>query len=151
MRANASKRRRTRTNLASLVAPHRAILLYYRCDTPYRAILFKGGWHSPKMVRYPPLVLSFTKAYLRDTLFCNISRDNCAIPPPPKKKQARKSFAILSLQVSRDMKSIVAGPLSWRVPNPPGPNPLVAERAFPTSDHWGRTGVARCAEEMTGI
>ena len=37
------------------------------------------------------------------------------------------------------------------VPNPPGANPLVAERAFPTSDYWGRTGVARCAEEMTGI
>ena len=36
----------------------------------------------------------------------------------------------------------------WRVPNPPGANPLVAERAFSTSDYWGRTGVARCAEEM---
>ena len=35
--------------------------------------------------------------------------------------------------------------LHWRVPNPPGANPLVAERAFPTSDYWGRTGVARCA------
>ena len=31
---------------------------------------------------------------------------------PMKKKQAQKSFAILALQVSRDMKSIVAGPLS---------------------------------------
>ena len=39
-----------------VVAPYRAILRYYRCDTPYSAILFKGGWHSPKMVRYPPLV-----------------------------------------------------------------------------------------------
>ena len=38
-----------------------------------------------------------------------------------------------------------------RVPNPPGANPLVAERAFPTSDYWGCTGVARCEEEMTGI
>ena len=37
----------------------------------------------------------------------------------------------------------------WRVPNPPGANPLIAERAFPTSesDYWSRTGVARCAEE----
>ena len=33
----------------------------------------------------------------------------------------------------------------------PGAKPLVAERAFPTSDYWGRTGVGRCAEEMTGI
>ena len=41
--------------------------------------------------------------------------------------------------------------ISWRVPNPPGANPLVAERAFPTSDYWGRTGVARRAEEMTGV
>ena len=34
---------------------------------------------------------------------------------------------------------------------PLGANPLVAERAFPTSDYWGRKEVARCAEEMTGI
>ena len=27
-----------------------------------------------------PLVLSFTQAHLCDTPFCNISRDNCAIP-----------------------------------------------------------------------
>ena len=33
-------------------------------------------------------------------------------PPPPPQKQARKSFAILSLEVSRDMKSVAAGPLS---------------------------------------
>ena len=39
----------------------------------------------------------------------------------------------------------------WLAPNPPGANPLVAERAFPTSDCLGRTVVARCAEEMTGI
>ena len=42
-------------------------------------------------------------------------------------------------------------PNIWRVPNPPGANPLVAERAFPTSDYCGRTGAARCADEMTGI
>ena len=63
-----------------LVAPYRAILRYYRCDTPHRVILFKGAWHSPKVVRYPPLALSFTKAHLCDTPFCNISRDDCAIP-----------------------------------------------------------------------
>ena len=42
-----------------------------------------------------------------------VSRDNCAIPPL---KKARKRFAILSLQVSRDMKSIAAGPLSALLP-----------------------------------
>ena len=46
---------------------------------------------------------------------------------------------------------IIYAIISWRVPNPPGANPLLAERAFPTSDLWGRTGVASCAEEMTGI
>ena len=98
------------------MAPYRAILRYYRCDTPYRAILFKGSYHSPKMVRYPPpLVLSFAHAHLCDTPFCYVSRDNCAIPPL---KQARKSFAILSLQISRDMKSIVAGPLSQQTKPP---------------------------------
>ena len=66
--------------LSALVAPYCAILRYYRCDTPYRAILFKGGPHFPKMVRYPPLVLGVTQAHLCDTPFCNVSRDNCAIP-----------------------------------------------------------------------
>ena len=32
------------------------------------------------MVRYPLLVLSFTQARLCDTPFCNVLRDNCAIP-----------------------------------------------------------------------
>ena len=41
--------------------------------------------------------------------------------------------------------------ITWRVPNPLGANPLVAERAFPTTDYWGRTAAARCAEEMIGI
>ena len=102
---------------STLVAPYRAILRYYRCDTPYRAILFKGGGHSPKMVRYPPpsYLASFTQAHLCDTPFCNVSRDSYAIPHK-KQKKTRKSFAILSLQVSRDMKSIAAGPLSVRPP-----------------------------------
>ena len=37
-----------------LVAPYRAILRYYRCDTPYRAIVFQGGLALPQLVRYPP-------------------------------------------------------------------------------------------------
>ena len=48
-----------------LVAPYRAILRYYRCDTPYRAILFKGGWHSP---RIPPPYYLVSQRYI------------CAIP-----------------------------------------------------------------------
>ena len=62
------------------MAPYRAILRYYPCDTPYCEILFKGGQQSPKTVRYPPSVLSFTQAHLCGTPVCNISRDKCAIP-----------------------------------------------------------------------
>ena len=59
---------------------------------------------------------SCTQTCQCDTPFCNISRDICAIPPG---KRARKHFAILSPKVSRDMKSIAAGPLSshTRIPH----------------------------------
>ena len=63
------------------------------------------------MVRYPPCVLNFTQTRVCDTPFCNVS---CAIVRysiKKKKKQAQKSFAIRSLQVSRDTTSIAAGPL----------------------------------------
>ena len=51
-------------------------------------------------MRDPPLAPTFTQAHLCDTPVCNISRDDCAIPHKTK----HKYFAILSLQVSRDMK-----------------------------------------------
>ena len=76
----------------ALVAPYRAILRYYRCDTPYRAILFKGGLHSPKKLRYPPVVLSFTQAHLCDTPFCNVSRDTCAIPHKNKHEKVLRYY-----------------------------------------------------------
>ena len=93
-----------------LVAPYRAILRYYRCDTPYRTILLREVSTPPKWCDTPPWYLI-------------LHRHICAIPhfatyraiivrDPIKKKQARKSFAMLSLQVSRDMTSIAAGPLS---------------------------------------
>ena len=38
----------------AFVAPYRAILRYYGCNTPYRATLVRGGClQLPKMVRYP--------------------------------------------------------------------------------------------------
>ena len=37
---------------------------------------------------------------------------------------------------------LVGGWGGWRVPNRPGVNPLVAERTFHTSDHWGLTLVS---------
>ena len=40
-----------------LVAPYCAILRYYRCDTPYRAILFQGKSTPPKWCDTPPWYL----------------------------------------------------------------------------------------------
>ena len=68
----------------------------------------------PPQGAIPPLVPCFTQTYQCDTPFkiCkHIARYFCDTPG----KQARKSFAILSLQVSRDMESIAAGPLSPKV------------------------------------
>ena len=63
------------------------------------------------MVRYPPLALSFTQAHLCDTPLCNVSRDNCAIPHENKQENVLRYYRY---KVSRDMKSIVAGPLRLR-------------------------------------
>ena len=100
-------------NIRVLVAPYRAILRYCCCDTPYRAILLKTRLRlPPKWCDTPPLILSFTQAHLCDAPFCNVLRDNRAIPHKNHKKQARKNFAILSLQVLRAMKTMATGPLS---------------------------------------
>ena len=64
------------------------------------------------MVRHPSLVLCFTLAHGGNTPICNVSRDTCATPiKTHPQKQTRTYFAILSLQVPRDMKSISVGPL----------------------------------------
>ena len=42
---------------ADLVAPYRAILPYYRCDTPHRAMLFQGGRQLPKWCDTSPWYL----------------------------------------------------------------------------------------------
>ena len=91
------------------------IAIVYRCDTPISRDAFSGRLTAPpKWCDTLILVLSFTQAHLCDTPFCNISHDNCTIPPPPPEKQAPRSFAILLLQVTHDMKNIAAGPLSFR-------------------------------------
>ena len=57
----------------------------------------------------PPLGVFFcTDISVRYPILQHIARYSCDTPG----KQARKSFAILSLKLSRDMKSIAAGPLS---------------------------------------
>ena len=48
-------------SVACLMAPDRAILRYYRCDTPYRVILFREV-STPQSGAITPLALSFTKA-----------------------------------------------------------------------------------------
>ena len=82
-----------------LVVPHRAILRYYRCDTPYRAILCQG--------LSIPQNDDFTQAHLCDTAFCNISRDNCAIPHKNKHKRVLQYYRYnyrYKYRVSCDMK-----------------------------------------------
>ena len=72
---------RTRVVSSQVLSGPNAILRCYRCDTPYRAILLFGGWHTPKMVRYPsPPYYLVLQRHICNTPFCNISRDNCAIP-----------------------------------------------------------------------
>ena len=65
-----------------LEAQYRAILRFYRCNTPYRAILFKKVSTPPIWCSTPPppFVLSFTQGHLCDSPFCNILRDTCATP-----------------------------------------------------------------------
>ena len=96
---------------------YRAMLRYYRCDTPYRAILFKGGGHSPKSVRYPPSLLSFTQAHQCDTPFCNVSRDNVWYPHENKHKKVLRYYRykyraiwIRKILVSVKFLSAILGP-----------------------------------------
>ena len=63
----------------------------------------------PQQGAIPPLgALFYTGISVRYPILQHIARYLCDTPG----KQARKSFAILSLKVARDMKSIAAGPLS---------------------------------------
>ena len=71
------------------MAPYRAILRYYRCDAQYRAIHCHGSQRS-QWCDAPALVLRFRQAHRCDTSFAT----------------KREIFV-----VSRDMKSISAGPL----------------------------------------
>ena len=45
------------------------------------------------MVRNPPLILSFRQAHLCDNPFCNVSRDNCAIPIKTSTKEFCNTIA----------------------------------------------------------
>ena len=63
----------------TLVAPNRAILEHYRCDTPFQAIPSQGGFAFSKWCDIFPWYLSFAQAHLCDTPLCNTSCDNHAI------------------------------------------------------------------------
>ena len=66
-------------------------------------ILLREVSTPPKRCDMPP------QAHHRDTPFCSVSCDNCAIP---HKNKHDRVLRFLSLQVWRDMKSIAVGPLS---------------------------------------
>ena len=101
---------RTHTS-TGLVAPYHAILRYYRCDAPYRAILFQEDY------RYPLLVLSFAQAHLCDTPFCYISRTSCAIPIKSSTKEFRDPIAtsIARYEKYRCWASKNTGINSWQI------------------------------------
>ena len=63
------------------------------------------------MVRYPPWYLVLHRHICAIPHFATYRAIIVRYPTSKQKKQARKSFAILSLQVSHDMKSIATGPL----------------------------------------
>ena len=52
---------------------------------------FMSGWGFVSGLRVPK-VLSFTQAHLCDTPFCNISRDNCAIPHKNKRERVLRYY-----------------------------------------------------------
>ena len=115
------------SHLKSLVVPCRAIIAILSLRYPISRDTFQGRVALPQNGAIPPLAITFTQAHLCDTPFCNVSRDTCVIPHEEfcdiiatyraiLVRYPMKSFVILSLQVSRDMKSIAAGPLCSRVP-----------------------------------
>ena len=68
---------------ASLAGPiSRDITIHHTIAvTPHITLYFLREVSAPQNGAIaPPLVLSLTQAHLCDTPFCNISRDNCAIP-----------------------------------------------------------------------
>ena len=75
--------------IVGLVAPYRAILPYLSLRYPISRDTFSGRLAAPQMVRYSPMLLSFTQAHLCDTPFCNISREKLCDTPT---KTSTKSF-----------------------------------------------------------
>ena len=75
---------------------------------------FSGKLALPQEDAIPPPPTSYLVLHRHisvcNTPFCNISRDNCAVP---HENTSTTSFAIPSLQVSRDVKSIADGPLRF--------------------------------------
>ena len=96
----------------------------------------------PQQGAIPPLgAFLYTDISLRYPILQRIARYLCETPG----KQARKSFAMLSLKASRDMKSIAAGPLSrWGSPavSPAIFRPSSLSSPFPTCSWSMRSQVA---------
>ena len=59
---------------------------------PFARYRFKGAQQLPPNCAIPPLVRSFTQAHLCDTPFCNVSRDNCAIPHKNKHERVLRHY-----------------------------------------------------------
>ena len=94
---------------------------------------------SPKGCDTPPLVLSFTHAHLCDTPFCNISRDNCAIPHKNKHDRVLRYYRYKFRKIRAPTKIKSALPPTKPKSPPPKKNEefyrhgffLQKERIFP--------------------
>ena len=91
------------------------------CDTPYRATPFQ---RFSERLALPQIGATAPSWYLvlhrHIWVIPNFAAYRAIIvqyAPPLHNKQAQKSFATLSLQALRDIKSIAVGPLSFRVPS----------------------------------
>ena len=81
------------------------------CDT------FQGRLTVPQNGAMPPLALSFTEAHLCDTPFCNISRDNCAIPHKNKHEIVSRCYRYIVTSIERYEKYRYWGFKKWGLSN----------------------------------
>ena len=76
------------------------------CDT------FSVSLALPQQGAVPPPSVLHLQRYLRDTPFCNISRDRCALRHQNKHERALRYYCY---GASRDLRSIAAGPVRTHI------------------------------------
>ena len=105
----------------NLVAPYRAILRYYRCDTPYRAILFKGGWRPPaEWCDTPP---SYLFSHRHICAISHFATYRAIIAQYPTKTSAKEFCDTIAASIARYEKYRYWASKFWRNFSPQTPKP----------------------------